>query len=96
MTVLINDTALPFITSDQPIINKESASGNDSPKEFVLYYPLSPTVAITVNDRNRCKTKHIDKKSIVDDYNRKIIEHSYEYLVSNKESVLQGIIEMDL
>lgn len=97
MTVLINDTTLLFITSDQPIINKESSSedGDEEPKEFVLYYPLCPTVAITVNDSNRCTTKHIDKKSIIDDYNRKIIEHSYEYLVANKEAVLHGIIEMD-
>src|ERR1035437_981402 len=45
--VLDNHTQVPFITSDQPIINMLTPGGSwDVPEKMELYYPLSPTQAM--------------------------------------------------
>ncbi|WP_029201528.1 DUF4238 domain-containing protein [Oribacterium sp. NK2B42] len=95
LTVLHNKTSLPFITCDQPVINLKSEKGKEL-KEFVIFYPLSPDVAIIVNDESVHKEKVIDNKMIIDDFNRKMIEHFDKYLISNKKEVLEGMREMYL
>lgn len=96
LQVIRNDTSLPFITGDQPIINMKKKGGDVAPKEFVLYYPLSPKVAIIVNGSDSHKEKRLDKKIEVDELNCMILEHSYEYIVSNIQDVLDGIIDFHI
>ena len=96
LQVIQNTTSLPFITGDQPIINMKAEVGDKEPEELVLYYPLSPEVAIIVNGSDRQREKQIDKKMQVDELNRKILEHSYEYVVGNNQGVLEGLIDMYL
>lgn len=52
LKVIHNRTDLPFITSDQPVINAASkqASDNEAPEHLKFYYPVSPRVAILVGD----------------------------------------------
>lgn len=50
-TLLINDTDISFITSDQPVINiHESASnsGINPPEHLDLYYPITPRTAYVI------------------------------------------------
>lgn len=94
LQVIRNDTSLPFITGDQPIINMKAKVVDVAPKEFVLYYPLSPKVAIIINGSDSHKEKRLDKKMEVDELNCMILEHSYEYIVSNIQDVLNGIIDL--
>lgn len=93
MQVIRNDTSLPFITSDQPIINMKAKVADVAPKEFVLYYPLSPQVAIIINGPDSHREKRIDKKMEVNELNHMILEHSYEYVVGNIQNVLEGLID---
>jgi len=50
LALLTNNTALPFITSDQPTINLLGASDTDVvPEHLALYYPVSPTRAVVLD-----------------------------------------------
>ena len=95
MTVIHNKTTLPFITSDQPVINLKYEKGKEL-KEFVIFYPLRPDMAIIVNDESKDRTKEIDNKNIIDNYNCKMTEHFDKYLISDKKEVLEGIRDMYL
>ncbi len=94
LQIIRNETELPFITSDQPIINMKAELGGGAPDEFVLYYPLSPKVAVTINGGRG--ERILEKKSEVDNYNKMILDHSFEYVISNKKEVLEGLIDMYL
>ena len=95
LTVLKNNTTVPFITSDQPVINLKYEK-NKNPEEFVIYYPITPKVAITINDENRHFSKEIDSKSVIDDYNHKMVDHFNTYLIGNSKEILSGIVDMYL
>lgn len=90
LTLLVNKTKIPFITSDQPVINlcadykkpEEEANG------LIFYYPISPGVAILLNGKDTqnevCLTE--DK---VDFYNKAIVQASYQCVFANKREVIE-------
>lgn len=45
LLVVRNDTALPFITGDQPVINLHG-DGETPPESLSFYYPISPRLAL--------------------------------------------------
>lgn len=50
-TLLINNSSIPFTTSDQPVINiKEDFSIHDEGADF--YFPISPTAAYVLSDNH--------------------------------------------
>jgi hypothetical protein len=49
--VVRNDTAVPFITSDQPIINLHR-DGETPPEMASLYYPIAPRLALYLGEPN--------------------------------------------
>jgi hypothetical protein len=51
LTLVRNDTEIPFITSDQPVINILS-DGEAAPEALSLYYPMSPTLALYMEQPN--------------------------------------------
>lgn len=91
LTVLKNFTTESFFTSDQPIINLKSKDNGSMPDEFVLYYPLSPKIAILVNDNNVVNEITIIDKNVIRKYNDKLIKEAYEYIVSSNEEQLRLI-----
>ena len=91
LTVLKNFTTENFFTSDQPIINLKSKDNGSMPDEFVLYYPLSPKIAIIVNDNNVVNEIAIIDKNVIRKYNDKLIKEAYEYIVSSNEEQLRLI-----
>ncbi|WP_106627366.1 DUF4238 domain-containing protein [Selenomonas massiliensis] len=85
MTLLINSSKQNFLTSDQPVINlKANHSVGEDIKELVFYYPISPRVAITVNDRD-IEDEMLVEEALVHDYNNKLITASYQNLYSLNE-----------
>lgn len=49
--LITNKTELPLLTGDQPIINlKQAQNIGEAPKHLALYYPLSPSYALFVDD----------------------------------------------
>jgi hypothetical protein len=49
IVLLDNETAIPFVTGDQPIINVHATFGSGVPPEKLeLFYPLSPKRAMAM------------------------------------------------
>ncbi len=92
--IVRNRTGLPFITTDQPVINMKAEVNGKAPDEFVLWYPISPSVGVIINSRSK-EERILEKRLDVDKLNRMMWEHSFEYVVSDKEEVLKGMIELD-
>ncbi|MEN6488758.1 MAG: DUF4238 domain-containing protein, partial [Smithella sp.] len=54
LVLLENRTDVPFITSDQPTINLLSNSQtSEGPEHLALYYPISPTLALLLDDPDK-------------------------------------------
>ena len=71
ISIIINKTSTAFITSDQPVINIK-ADYNDlssEPSDLVLYYPVSPLVAVLINDYNAEIRVELDSEKDVEQYN---------------------------
>jgi hypothetical protein len=90
--VLDNDTQVPFITSDQPIINIRADAGSFNPPEKIeLYYPLSPTQAMLYLE-NSTPTAGINQSVSIDEahhYNMMMLDHCAFRVFSNSEEYLQ-------
>lgn len=90
--VLDNDTQVPFVTSDQPIINIRADAGSFNPPEKIeLYYPLSPTQAMLYLE-NSTPTAGINQSVSIDEahrYNMMMLDHCAFRVFSNSEEYLR-------
>jgi hypothetical protein len=90
--VLDNETQVPFITSDQPIINIRSDAKSFSPPEKMeLYYPLRPTQAMLYLE-NTTPSAGISQSVSIDEahrYNTMMLEHRAFRVFSNSEEYLR-------
>jgi hypothetical protein len=89
--VLDNDTQVPFITSDQPILNMlTDGKSFDVPEKMELYYPLSPTQAMLYLEKSTPAGKFNNPVSIDDAhrYNQMMLDHSGLRVFSNSEEYL--------
>jgi hypothetical protein len=51
LILLKNDTDVPFITGDQPTVNLLGGAPTDrSPDHLALYYPISPKLALLLDE----------------------------------------------
>ena len=97
--VLLNDTELPFVTSDQPIINVfgELDRVDVSPpqeSEFELYYPISPTVAYMIAKTGRFEQGNKSVSiGIVEELNTKISRKSDTFIVSSNSESLKALVK---
>ncbi|MBY8177713.1 DUF4238 domain-containing protein [Vibrio fluvialis] len=87
--LLINDTDIPFITSDQPIINVYR-SFNDkelrTPEEHECdhYYPISPNVAYMINKSDRFPSGFVKVGlDVVEEMNIKMARKANVHIISN-------------
>lgn len=88
-----NDTAVPYITGDQPIINMQSINGTD---DIELYYPLSPRLALIltkdiVKFPNR---ERMASKFEVERYNYAIYNKSEDQIYSNDQNYLKSLVDI--
>ncbi len=90
LTILINETDIPFITSDQPVINLYAnyEKLSEEIKEIMLYYPISPKVAILLNDKNTEERIKLDVDK-VDYYNNMIANAQYQYIFANNADTIK-------
>lgn len=93
--ILINETEIPFITSDNPVINIHSCVSETemTPPEYAdFYYPISPRVAITICDSNRFQPgKNVISESTVKELNSKIAGHAMINIIGNSEQVISDL-----
>lgn len=90
--VLDNDTQVPFITSDQPIINmRADAESWNAPEKMELYYPLSPTQAMLYLEKST-PIGGINQNVSIDEahrYNLMMLDHRAFRVFSNSEEYLK-------
>lgn len=93
LTLLINKTNLPFITSDQPIIRLKTGYMNPDNEISgdVFYYPISPYIAITINEQVRSNSTLTDEHHI-NECNLAILDYSYQNVISNRKDVLERYV----
>lgn len=90
LTLLVNNTIEPFITSDQPIINMKAnyKSVADAPDELIFYYPISPHYAVLLNDKNTENMMLVSNED-VDRYNTMIMNSAYEIIFANDRKLFE-------
>lgn len=95
LTLLKNETNIPFITSDQPVINlfADYRMLGKVVNGLALYYPISPNIAIIINGEDLRGTINLDEQQ-VDIYNKKIIDSSYQYIFANNADVIKRYIDI--
>jgi hypothetical protein len=96
--LLINNTTLPFITCDQPCINLVADGNYDKSAivdDFVLYYPLSPKIALIMSEDYSLYVKNSKKitREEVTKLNNMIFNHSLEQVYSNDLETLKKYIQ---
>ena len=81
LNLLHNKSDLDFITGDQPVFNKKGYKKvNGNVKEFDLYFPITPSLAIQISDYVEGEN-FLDKKSVIQ-YNKMIKLNSKEQIYS--------------
>lgn len=90
---LKNNSSVPIITGDQPVINILGSGGNDV--EF--YYPLSPDIAmILTKDNEKFPTESRAVSLLeVERYNYAIYDGSEDQIYSNSEAYLRELVSID-
>lgn len=92
--LLVNDTEVPFITSDFPSVNVHPELNNNSfepptEEQFDLYYPISPTVAFVYCTSNQFPKgiSNVDR-DVVDKLNSETARYAYIHIFGcNEESL---------
>lgn len=98
LILAINETAIPFLTCDQPVsntyANTKSISEVQSESDVELYYPVSPFLAVLLSKKEEYKTT--DKLFLSEDqvylYNEHTYNCSHEQIYSNSKEVLEKFI----
>lgn len=90
IVLLDNETAIPFITGDQPIINVHATSSEALPERLELFYPLSPRRAMTLLELSRERSTALSINE-VQEFNELILWNSYEQVFSNSRQYLDGL-----
>lgn len=96
MVLLNNSSSIPFITSDQPVLNTFSFEFKPSSPttDLELYYPISPSKAILLTKEIEYQSGdffEIDSQA-VQTYNQIVLDCSFEQVFSNKKELLEEII----
>ena len=93
ITFLDNNSELPFVTGDQPVINTYADySNNTMPEKLAFYYPLTPKLAILVHNESQSALNR-DALTLsseqVDLYNKMIVTASLQQIYANDQTTLE-------
>lgn len=91
LVLLRNQTSMPFITGDQPVVNLLSVS-DEPPAELAFYYPLSPRLAFFINEVDGDLSLSSDGLTVdqVCGLNAKILEASHSQVFGCSEDALRS------
>lgn len=89
---LDNHTAVPFITSDQPIINLQgNPSEKKPPERMELYYPLSPSKSMLYLEHDSPTPNQLLSMDEAHSYNLLMARHAGRHIFANSEDYLKLI-----
>jgi hypothetical protein len=91
--LLINDTKVPFITSDHPIVNVHPCVSETqfvAPKHADFYYPLSPRIAYIICDSERFKQgrNEIDELTVIE-LNTKLATQAMVHIIGDTDNAIR-------
>lgn len=90
--LLINDTRVPFITSDQPVVNVHSCVSETefaAPEYSDLYYPISPRVAYIICDSDRfARGRNVVDEVTVVELNTKVAAQARTHIIGDSENAI--------
>lgn len=90
-----NNTEIPFITGDQPVINAVGDVTDEEgfAKELEVFYPMSPTKALSIAFNEGDKYSNVNADVLfVTSMNRKIMDESLLHIFANEEFVLKDLM----
>lgn len=90
--LLVNDTRVPFITSDQPVVNVHSCVSETefaAPEYADFYYPISPRIAYTICNSERFITgrNDVDEATVLE-LNSKVAAQSMTHIIGDSENAI--------
>ena len=90
--MLINNTTIPFITGDQPVINiKANVDSTQLTESLELYYPLSPVSALLISAEKSASTSiNVDEAKY---YNNTMQSQAFELILANNRTSLLEYID---
>ncbi|MBH0089141.1 DUF4238 domain-containing protein [Pseudoalteromonas sp. NSLLW218] len=92
-SILENNTSIPFITADAPVVNIHPRLDMDTSPlkhETEYFYPLSPTKAYFIGWSDRfVNSTSLVNESFVKEVNKKMAEGAHFHIISNKAEVLK-------
>jgi len=88
--LLINNSKVPFITGDQPVLNTFAYLKplDEEIKELEFYYPITPKLAILFNNETGAINRVIELDSEVHEFNRYILKGAENQVYSDDEVLL--------
>ncbi|PIF26087.1 uncharacterized protein DUF4238 [Acidovorax sp. 56] len=91
--ILVNNTSVPFITSDQPVINVHSCVSEtvfSVPEHADFYYPISPRVAYIICDSERfISGKNEVDETTVFELNSKVAAQAMVHIIGDTENAIR-------
>lgn len=96
VTIIHNETTIPFITGDQPVINTKADLLNEDTKDLEFFHPINPYLALKIIDfeseniEYRIEHRNIDIKNI--EKMNLLIKENSDFIYSNDEKVLETLI----
>jgi hypothetical protein len=88
---LKNNTVIPFITGDQPVINLYGKEGEKTEK-LIFYYPIKPDFSILLKKKNENYRSILNEVDVIF-YNDKIVHYSNMEIFSNSLQIEKFISE---
>lgn len=94
LILLKNEAELNFIAGDQPCINikANSTPAGEIPDRIALYYPVTPKLAILLQDESCVERVRSIKEQDVKKYNALMYANSHEQIFAQSESDLSPFI----
>lgn len=93
LVMLENETDVPFITGDQPVINLLSPGSGEPPRLLAFYYPVSPQLAVILDEVNE-RTGYAAGLVLADQVialNRRIQAASHMQVFGSSRDVLDSL-----
>lgn len=91
--LLVNDTNVPFITSDQPVVNVHTCVSEAelfAPAHADFYYPISPRVAYIICDSERFTPgKNEVDEATVAELNTKMAAQAMVHIIGDSEEAIR-------
>jgi hypothetical protein len=93
VSLLKNNTEIPFITADQPIINVHHCVSLDKlvpPEQGDFFYPLSPSVGIIHSDSDRFEKGIVEiDEATANEFNEKLASNAIIHIMGNSEPAIK-------